>query len=146
MPRGSSVPASGAVHIVVMALTNLVAQAAPAAAPAKLNPGDLLWAALPLIGILLLGAFVLYLFDRWRKRSATARGEVACNDQLSHFRSLYERGEMSREEFERVKGLLAGQLRHELKVPSLPVSSPSPPLETGIQPSPDSPPPAVPPP
>ena len=101
-----------------MARMYLVAQAVPAAPPPKLSPGELLWAALPLIGILLLGALVLYLFDRWRKRSAGRRDQAACNEQLSHFRSLYERGEMSREEFERVRTLLTGQLRKELNVPA----------------------------
>ena len=55
--------------------------------------GRLLWAALPLIGALLVGALILYLIDRWRKRAAVEE-ERACapNDQLSHFRSLYEQG------------------------------------------------------
>jgi hypothetical protein len=56
--------------------------------------------------------------DRWRKRNA--RLSPAPADQLSQFRSLYERGEMSREEFERVKALLAGQLRQDLNVPAPP--------------------------
>jgi hypothetical protein len=34
---------------------------------------------------------------------------------------LYERGEMSAEEFDRVKVLLAGQLRKEMNVPAPPV-------------------------
>jgi len=128
-----------------MATMYLVAQAAPAEPPPKLRPGDLLWLSLPLIGILLLGALVLYLFDRWRKRVAATRDEVTSNDQLSHFRSLYERGEMSQEEFERVRTLLAGQLRKELNVPAPPGSPPSPPAETRIQPSPGPAPPEVPP-
>ncbi len=94
----------------MLLLTLLLDEAAPAA-PRRLTPGELLWAALPLIGILLLGALIIYLFDRWRKRAAAANEVCDPNDQLSHFRSLYERGEMSREEFESVKALLAGQLR-----------------------------------
>ncbi|HKI36252.1 MAG TPA: SHOCT domain-containing protein [Gemmataceae bacterium] len=113
-----------------MALTLLLADAAPPVRPALPSPGDLLWAALPLIGILLVAALVIYLFDRWRKRSAVTEPDAcAPNDQLSHFRSLYERGEMSREEFDRVKALLAGQLRKELNVPAPPAPVSSPPAE-----------------
>jgi len=138
-----------------MALLLLLADAAPGSRP-RLNPGELLWAALPLIGVLLVGALFLYLFDRWRKRAA-ATEEGACdpNDQLSHFRSLYERGEMSREEFESVKALLAGQLRRELNVPARSAPAPAPPAseapasETNVQANPpdpqSSPPPEAPP-
>lgn len=107
--------------------------------------GRLLWAALPLIGALLAGAVVLYLIDRWRKRQDEAE-QAACapNDQLSHFRSLYERGEMSREEFDKVKALLAGQLRQEMNVsaPHAPVATAQaepPPPDTNVQASPPGP-------
>ncbi len=135
-----------------MVLTLLLADAAAPASWPRLTPGELLWAALPLIGILLVGAVVLYLFDRWRKRAEAKSDVCAPNDQLSHFRSLYERGEMSREEFESVKTLLAGQLRREMNVPAPAAPSPAaveaPPADTNIQatpPSPQSPPPEPPP-
>jgi hypothetical protein len=117
--------------------------------------GRLLWAALPLVGALLAGALILYLIDRWRKREAAEEEAAATpNDQLSQFRSLYERGEMSREEFERVKALLTEQLRRELNVAvpasrsSAPVAEP-PPAGTSVQaspPDPQTPPPQEPPP
>jgi hypothetical protein len=117
--------------------------------------GRLLWAALPLVGALLAGALILYLIDRWRKREA-AEEEALCapNQQLSHFRSLYERGEISREEFERVKALLTAQLRREMNVPAPAASvvaataEPSRP-DTNVQarpPDPQTPPPPEPPP
>jgi hypothetical protein len=129
-----------------MALTLLLAEAAPGGRP---PPGEWLKAALPLVGALLVGAVILYLFDRWRKRAAR-REANASNDQLSHFRSLYEEGEMSREEFERVKALLSGQLRQELNVPAPPAPEAPPavngtaPADTNVQaspPGPQSPPP-----
>jgi hypothetical protein len=118
--------------------------------------GRLIWAALPLVGALLAGAIILYVIDRWRKSQA-AEEEAACapNEQLSRFRSLYEQGEMSREEFEQVKALLTGQLRRELNVPApavptTAVTAKEPPAaETNIQatpPDPQSPPPPEPPP
>jgi hypothetical protein len=117
--------------------------------------GRLLWAALPLVGALLAGALVLYLIDRWRKREA-AEEDALCapNEQLSRFRSLYERGEMSREEYERVKALLTAQLRRELNVPApetsaAPATADPTQIDTNVQarpPDPQSPPPPEPPP
>ena len=59
---------------------------------------------------------------------------------------MYERGEMSREEFERVRTLLGGQLRQELNVPvpPQPTAAEASPPDTNIQavpPGPQSPPP-----
>jgi hypothetical protein len=72
------------------------------------------WAALPLIAALLAGAVIIYLVDRWRKRPASV--SPGASDQLAHYRSLYERGELSREEFDRLKALLAPQLRQEMNL------------------------------
>jgi hypothetical protein len=84
-----------------------------------------LWATLSLVVILLLGAAVLALVDRWRKRPAPDR--LSPGDQLSHFRTLYEQGQLSREEFERIRGRLSRELRAELDLPAVPPApSPSP--------------------
>jgi hypothetical protein len=93
-----------------------------AAAPPSQSDGPglpFLTASIPLIALLLVGALVIYFVDRWRKRTRAVSPPT--NDQLAHFRSLYERGEMSAEEFDRVKALLAGQLRKEMNVPAPPV-------------------------
>jgi hypothetical protein len=74
----------------------------------------LLWATLGLIGCLLLGALIIWWVDRWRKRSREA--EDSSGDQLAHFRELYEQGNLSAEEFERIRGLLGKRLRQELDV------------------------------
>jgi hypothetical protein len=63
---------------------------------------------------LLLGALVIALVDRWRKRSRQDRPDTG--DQLSHFRSLYDRGELSREEFEQIRAKLGAKLRQEMKI------------------------------
>ena len=138
-----------------MLLMLLLADAETVPRRTKLEPGELLMVALPLIGLLLVAALVLFFVDRWRKRRTVVDSDAcAPNDQLSHFRSLYERGEMSREEFERVKALLTEQLRRELNVAvpvsrsSAPVAEP-PPAGTSVQaspPDPQTPPPQEPPP
>jgi hypothetical protein len=122
-----------------MALTLLLAAAAPPSRPPRLTPGELLWTALPLIGILLFAALVLYFVDRWRKRAAVHSDACTPNDQLSHFRSLYERGEMSPDDFEKVKALLAGELRKEMNVPAPPAAAGPQPADTNIQASPPGP-------
>jgi hypothetical protein len=75
----------------------------------------LLWATLALIGVILLGALLIVVLDRWRRRLDEEPCSTA-NDQLAAFRTMFERGEMSQEEFERIRAHLGGQLREELDV------------------------------
>jgi hypothetical protein len=95
-----------------------------------------LWTTLSLIAMLLVGALVIALVDRWRKRAQHAERQSA-GDQLSHFRKLYERGELSREEFERVRALLSERLREDLQLPGHP-AAPAPP--GAVQAAPEKPP------
>jgi hypothetical protein len=101
------------------------------------NDPQLLWAALPLVAALFIGAGIIYYVDRWRKR---AEPPAAPNeDQLNHYRTLYERGELDEDEFNRLKVLLGGRMRKELNLPP-PPAAPTPakppdgePPSTGIQ-------------
>jgi hypothetical protein len=87
----------------------------PADTPVKWSDSEVLWAVVPLIGVLVLGAAVIYVVDRWRKKSE--RKQSSSEDELTHYRVLYERGEISQEEFDRLKSLLRGRLRKELNLP-----------------------------
>src|SRR6059058_2795335 len=71
------------------------------------------WASLGMVGALIVGAVIIGMVERWRKRSVAG---PSAGDQLSHFRELYEQGTITREEFERIRGRLAGKLRDELKL------------------------------
>src|SRR5436309_8249967 len=73
-----------------------------------LNPQVLVTTAL-LAGALILGAAVLALIDRWRKRQTNET--LATHDQLASFRLLYERGELSHDEFERIRQQLLVRLK-----------------------------------
>jgi hypothetical protein len=75
----------------------------------------LLAVTLVLVGVILVGALTIYLLDRWRKR--TPPPSVTASEQLAAFRELYERGEISQREFERIKTRLAPLVRQELNVP-----------------------------
>lgn len=74
---------------------------------------ELLWAFLPLVGALLLAAVILSWAKQWRKRTTPA--PCTANEQLAHFRTLYERGELTPIEFERIRARLAEQLRLEME-------------------------------
>ena len=74
----------------------------------KLPPD--IWIATGLLaGILLIGAVVLAIFERWRKRKANET--YTAHDQLASFRLLYERGELSQQEFEGIKKQLLVKLK-----------------------------------
>jgi hypothetical protein len=90
-----------------------------------------------LIGVILLIAVVIFIVDRWRKRPPVER--LSTGDQLSQFRLLYEQGQLSREEYDRIKATLMPRLRQEMNVPVRPSEGPKAP------PAPDEPPPPAPP-
>jgi uncharacterized membrane protein len=75
---------------------------------------NMLLTSLLLAAALLVGALIIAWAARWRKRSVSEG--VSASDQLAHFRSLYEQGAISQEEFNRLRGLLGGRLKAELEL------------------------------
>jgi hypothetical protein len=118
----------------------LLAQAAPVARPSMWE-SPLFWTSLALVGALLLAALIIALVDRWRKRPAQTAAPAG--EQLSYFRSLYARGDISREEFERIRARLGGRLREQFQVPA---RAEQPPAPEKSNPAPAEAPPAAPPP
>jgi hypothetical protein len=95
---------------------------------------ELVVTTLLLAGALLLAALILKLVDRWRKLQD---GEAASpEDQLAYFERLHWQGELSKEEFERIRAGLGTQVRQEQASPK--PAEPSPPTE-GTQPPPAQP-------
>ncbi len=93
------------------------------------------WAALALVAAILLGAMVIAWTDRWRKRPA--QGRLGPKEQLGRFRTLYESGELSTEEFNRIHALLTAHMMEELDVPARPTNEPGvPPPQTQDAPTP----------
>ena len=93
---------------------------------------QLIWASLALVGALFLGAILIGLVERWRKRSASVG--LTAGDQLSHFRELYARGVLTKEEFEQIRAQLADKLREEMQltgVPPVQEAPPEPPPQAG---------------
>ena len=90
----------------------------------------ILWASLGLVVALVLGAVIIGMVERWRKRPADAG--LTPNDQLSHFRRLYDEGTITREEFEQIRTQLADKIRDQLKIkPAAPEQPPAPPGPPG---------------
>jgi hypothetical protein len=84
-----------------------------------------------LAGALLVGALVIAYVSRWRRRAD--RDLLQPDDQLAHYRSLYEQGAMSQDEFERVKARLGSDLRRRPRPrvphPEVPTTPGSPPVQ-----------------
>jgi hypothetical protein len=83
-------------------------------APRSWDP-RLLWTTLALVAIIVIGAIAVAVLDRWRKRALPPAFDA--NDQLAQFRELYDKGELSEREFERIREQLGGKIRAELGVP-----------------------------
>lgn len=95
------------------------------------------------IGALLIGAVIVAFVRRWQQ--VNRRFSPSASDQLAEFRSLYERGQMTEEEFNRVRGKLNAEIRKamDLPAPLPPPGEPAPvnPNATAIQPAEPGPPP-----
>ncbi len=76
--------------------------------------GRILGTALWLVGALLLAALVLMIVNKMRQASR-GRGGDAVHEQLTHFRTLYDQGEISQEEYRRLHTLLAGRIHEKIK-------------------------------
>ncbi|MGH7224261.1 MAG: SHOCT domain-containing protein, partial [Gemmataceae bacterium] len=72
--------------------------------------------SLCLVAALLVAALVVALVKRWRRRRE-AEEDLSPNAQLAHFRSLYEAGTISQDEFERLRAVLGARMRETLGLP-----------------------------
>jgi hypothetical protein len=100
-----------------------------------------------LAAVLLVGAVVIHFVDRWRRRQAegaTAGRETTLD--LTSYRELYENGEITQSEYERIRDKLAVKMKQEVGLAGPPGGSaqpapPAPPPPPDEPPRPDGPPP-----
>ena len=75
---------------------------------------QLVLAAFGIVVVILIGAGLIELAKRWRKRPFQAK--ISASEQLAQFREQFERGEIKPEEFERIRTLLNERIRQEMEV------------------------------
>jgi len=86
-----------------------------------------------LITILLGGAVVIWYLDRWRKQQE--RSATESTESLTNFRALFENGEITEEEYKRIRGKVSTQMRLEVGLPAPPpVAVPPPEPESPMPP------------
>jgi hypothetical protein len=82
-----------------------------------------------LVGVLVLGAIIIAAAGKWRTRPTSV--DLSASDQLAQFREMHERGEISEAEFQRLRAVLAEQMRQDLNVkPRAPATPAAPPDQT----------------
>jgi hypothetical protein len=101
-----------------MWLPALLGQAARADKDPFRQP-EVIWGTAGLAVALLVGALVIWLVDRWRKQASRSSNTA---EELTDFRGMFERGEITEEEYARLRTRVSGRLK---------------------QPPPDAPPPAA---
>lgn len=83
--------------------------------PRSAAPLELLFTILILMAVVVTAALLIVGVGRWIRRAN--RGGSAASDELASFKVLYERGEFSQEEYEKIRARLGQKLRQDLKVP-----------------------------
>jgi len=114
----------------------LFAQAAEPVQPKRSDPflqrgEDWLVVGL-LAGTLLVAAVVVWAVDRWRKRITSETGRSG--EELTSFRAMYERGEITEEEYNRVRNKVASRVK-PAPAGSAPAAAPGPGPAAGGQPA-----------
>ena len=83
-----------------------------------------------LAGSLLVAAAIIALVRRWWRNDEEDRS-CRPGDQLAHYRTLYEQGTISEEEFKSLRGILGGELRRSIDLPVKPPPTGEKPAEAG---------------
>lgn len=77
-----------------------------------------------LVGVLLVGAVILHFVDKWRNKQFQDDDDTPMT--LSHYRKLYEQGELSEEEYAKVRDRLAAKMKHKGTKGPTPMVTPTP--------------------
>jgi hypothetical protein len=86
---------------------------------------QLLWTTVAMVGSLLVGAAIVALADRWRKKRLLREAQPA--DELARYTALHDKGDLSTEEYERIRKLFKSRMVEKLSVsePKPPPSEPA---------------------
>lgn len=128
-----------------MVSTCLFAQARPTGSP--WDRPELIYASLAIAGVLLAGGVVIWVVDRWRKRGMAPAADTTISE-LTDFRGMLDRGEITEEEYNRLRQKVAARIKPAAAAAAPPPAGPAPPPVPGPLPQEyfDDPPPPSPPP
>jgi hypothetical protein len=88
---------------------------------------DLVWATLALLGAVFLGILVMWFMKRWWQEPVEVLPPA---EQAKTFRTLYEEGVLSQEEFAKIRLQLEKKAQAQAAAPSAPPVFPAPPVQT----------------
>lgn len=103
-----------------------------------LRSPEVIWGVAALTVALLVGAAVIYAVDKWRKRAAEGPTEADATDALTGYRALYESGEITEEEYAKLRDKVAAKVKKE--PPKPPAAAPPRPGTRPPDPAPPAPP------
>ncbi len=96
--------------VTIILLTPIVwTQAVPRGGDPLRRP-EIIWATVALAAALFVGAFIIWMVDRWRKR--LTRDNEGIND-LTDYRHMLERGEITEEEYNKLRQRIRRPLRKD---------------------------------
>lgn len=121
--------------------TTLVADVPPGPPPGRkqsLWDRQDFWITVGVLAVtLLLGGVVVFLVDRWRRRDTTADAR-ASGEELTGFRGMYERGELTEEEYAKVRAKVANRVKAKVAAEKAaappPPAKPAPPIDPDDRP------------
>ena len=116
----------------------LFAQNKPAGSP--FDRPEIIWGSVGLAAALLVGALVITIVDKWRRRAAMEEREAGL--ELTDFRAMYESGEITEAEYNRLRLRVANRVKNPAAivlavpatVPTTPANSQSSPVPRPVPP------------
>jgi cytochrome c biogenesis factor len=88
--------------------------------------------SLILVGVLLVAAVVFYFLERWRRSNPKGEVDREAGVSLTSFREMYENGEITESEYQRLKEQTASKIKgaKDTPAPATPPAQPTPPAGT----------------
>jgi hypothetical protein len=100
---------------------------------------EVIWGTAGLALALLAGALVIWLVDRWRKQTTVTTHSA---EELTDFRGMLERGEITEEEYAKLRTRVSGRMKPAPPAAAAPAGpAPNPPASPSTDMPPQNPPP-----
>jgi hypothetical protein len=83
--------------------------------PDPLREPEVIWGTAGIALALLVGAFVIWMVDRWRKQ---ATAPINATEELSDFRGMLQRGEITEDEYAKLRTGVAKRVKDAAQKPT----------------------------